>query len=213
MLSRKAFVLLFLMCYSKPLVKKSPLNCQVFLSYHLLCLPSDIPVSASSTGLPTVKKHTSSPPRKETLSSDVQTPAFISMSQATQSQETRTAGHFCWNDRRLSFPRRKLRHAAAAIGRAKNKPNRTRRLSCETRTPNSLCARGVQVLSYRHTTTTTTSEHVTQTCFLPPQCCRHRLVRIRIDVFFLSLYDKQEEKQKKALLIKTAVYSMMDVSI
>lgn len=133
------------------------------------------------------------------------------MSQATQSQETRTAGHFRWNDRRLPVPRRKLRHAAA-VGRAKNKPNKTRRLSCEARTPNSLCARGVQVLSCRHKTTTT-SEHVTQTCFFPPQCCRHRLVRIRIDVFFLSLYDKQEEKQKKALFIETAVYSMMDVSI
>lgn len=60
MLSRKAFVLLFLMCYSKLWIKKSPLNGQVCLSYHLLCLPSDIPVSASSTGLPTVKKHTSS---------------------------------------------------------------------------------------------------------------------------------------------------------
>lgn len=131
------------------------------------------------------------------------------MSQATQSQETRTAGHFRWNDRCLLVPRRKLRHAAA-VGCAKNKPNKTRRLSCEARTPNSLCACGVQVLSCRHTTT---PEHVTQTCFFPPQCCRHRLVRIRIDVFFLSLYDKQEEKQKKALFIETAVYSMMDVSI
>ena len=155
----------------------------------LLCLPSDIPVFASSTGLPTVKKHTSSSsPKRDTEQRCTDTRIHLDV--ASDAEPGNTYGRTLsleWLSPLVSEKEAETRSSS----RSRKKTNQTEPAACHVR-------HGLPTLVYAWRSSAFMPPYDDANPHFPPPCWRHRLVRIWIDVFFffLSMINKKKNKKK-----------------